>query len=157
MTDKPEFSRPMAVRRIGSDGTDYTVEATEDERRQVALRLGLPEIAMLRCRYTLHDKGRGVVEAQGALAARFMQTCVVSLEVFEDMMAGSFVVRFVPARDFTDSDVPDLAAADEIPYEGQEIDLAEAAVEQFALALDPSPHAPDLALPPGLVMDYDEA
>ncbi|MBO1325911.1 DUF177 domain-containing protein [Acetobacter sp. TBRC 12305] len=157
MTDKPEFSRPMAVRRIGSDGTDHTVEATEEERRRVALRLGLPEIAMLRCRYTLHDRGRGVVEAQGALAARFMQTCVVSLEVFEDMMAGSFVVRFIPARDFTDSDVPDLEAVDEIPYEGQEIDLGEAAVEQFALDLDPYPHAPDLVLPPGLIMDEDEA
>lgn len=157
MKDRPEFSRPLAVRRIGVNGTEITVEATEAECRAVAARLKLPRIDMLRCRYHLRDQKRGVVEAQGALAARFMQTCVVSLETFEDMIAGSFVVRFVPAEQFVESDLPDMDAADEIPYDGQEIDLGEAVVEQFALDLDPYPHAPDIDLPPGLVRDEDDA
>ncbi|MGE4523172.1 MAG: DUF177 domain-containing protein [Acetobacter sp.] len=157
MKDRPEFSRPLAVRRIGANGTEITVEATEAECRAVAARLRLPQIDMLRCRYHLREQGRGVVEAQGALAARFMQTCVVSLESFEDMIAGSFVVRFVPAEHFVESDLPDMDAVDEIPYEGQDIDLGEAVVEQFALELDPYPHAPDIDLPPGLVMDEDSA
>ena len=157
MKDRPEFSRPLAVRRIGVNGTEITVEATEAECRAVAARLKLPRIDMLRCRYHLLEQKRGVVEAQGALAARFMQTCVVSLETFEDMIAGSFVVRFVPAEHFVESDLPDMDAVDEIPYDGQEIDLGEAVVEQFALDLEPYPHAPDIDLPPGLVLDEDSA
>ncbi|OUJ14091.1 DUF177 domain-containing protein [Acetobacter okinawensis] len=157
MTEKPEFFRPLAVRRIGMLGTDMTVEATPDECGKVARRLGLQDVAMLRCRYRLKDDGRGVVTAEGAMAVRFTQTCVVSMEAFEDMMAGSFVVRFVPAAQFVEPDVPDMDAIDEIPYDGQDIDLGEAVVEQFALDLEPYPHAPDVALPPGLIMDEEEA
>lgn len=156
MTEKPEFSRPLAVRRIGTLGTDMTVEASPDECKKVARRLGLQDVAMLRCRYRLKDDGRGVVTAEGALAARFTQTCVVSMEEFEDVMAGSFVVRFVPAAQFVEAEVPDMDAIDEIPYEGQNVDLGEAVVEQFALDLEPYPHAPDVALPPGLIMDEEE-
>lgn len=156
MTEKPEFFRPLAVRRIGTLGTDMTVEATPDECKRVAKRLGLQDVAMLRCRYRLKDDGRGMVTAEGALAVRFTQTCVVSMEAFEDMMAGSFVVRFIPAAQFVEADAPDMDAIDEIPYEGQDIDLGEAVVEQFALDLEPYPHAPDVVLPPGLIMDEEE-
>lgn len=156
MTHRPEFSYPMAVRRIGESGMEITVEATPEDCKHIAQRLKLAEVSMLRCRYDLRYEGRGVVVAQGALAARFMQTCVVSLETFEDMMTGSFVVRFVPAEQFVDPDMADMDAVDEIPYEGQTVDLGEAAVEQFALDLDPYPHAPDVVLPPGLVLETDE-
>ncbi|GAA07502.1 hypothetical protein ATPR_0506 [Acetobacter tropicalis NBRC 101654] len=157
MAAKPEFSRLTAVRRIAPGGLNVTVEATPEECRQIAVRLGLPEVSMLRCKYHLTATGRDCVTAHGALAARFKQTCVVTLEQFEDVMAGSFEVQFVPAEDFEESAEPDLEAIDEIPYEGDSIDLGEAAVEQFALDLEPYPHAPDAVLPPGLVITEEEA
>ncbi|GAN69412.1 DUF177 domain-containing protein [Acetobacter orleanensis] len=157
MPHKPEFSRPVAVRRIGAAGLDLMVEATPAECRQVAERLGLPEISMFRCKYTLSLGRRDIVSAHGALAVRFKQTCVRTLEPFEDMLAGSFVVEFVPEEHFEEKAVPDLEAVDEIPYAGESIDLGEAAVEQFALDLEPYPHAPDASLPAGLVISEEEA
>ncbi len=157
MSHKPEFSRPVAVRRIGASGLDLTVEATPAECAQIARRLGLPEISMFRCKYTLTLGRRDLVSAHGALAVRFKQTCVRTLEPFEDMLAGSFAVQFVPEEHFEESAAPDLEALDEIPYEGESIDLGEAAVEQFALDLEPYPHAPDASLPEGLVISEEEA
>lgn len=157
MLHKPEFSRPVAVRRIGASGLDITVEATPAECGQIARRLDLPEISMFRCKYTLTLGRRDFVSARGALAVRFKQTCVRTLEPFEDMMAGSFAVEFVPEEHFEESAAPDMDAVDEIPYEGESIDLGEAAVEQFALDLAPYPHAPDANLPAGLVMTEEEA
>ncbi|GAB30816.1 hypothetical protein APS_1418 [Acetobacter pasteurianus subsp. pasteurianus LMG 1262 = NBRC 106471] len=157
MSEKPEFSRPMALRRIGGQETSVTVEATEQECAAIARRLGLPKITLFRCRYLLKADRHSVVEAEGALAVHYTQTCVVSLENFEDVLAGAFSVRFVPSERFVEPDEPDLDAIDEIPYEGQDIDLGEAAVEQFALDLDPYPHAPEIDLPEGLVLSEEEA
>nr|WP_298798767.1 DUF177 domain-containing protein [uncultured Acetobacter sp.] len=157
MPHKPEFPRPVAVRRIGASGLGLTVEATPAECGQIARRLGLPEISMFRCKYTLALGRRDIVTAHGALAVRFKQTCVRTLVPFEDMLAGSFAVKFVPEEHFEESAVPDLEAVDEIPYEGESIDLGDAAVEQFALDLEPYPHAPDASLPEGLVISEEEA
>lgn len=157
MAEKPEFSRPTAVRRIGAGGLAVTVEATPEECARIAVRLGLPEVTMFRCKYQLELGRRNVVSAHGALAARFKQTCVVTLDPFEDVLAGSFAVQFVPEEHFEESAEPDLDAVDEIPYEGDSVDLGEAAVEQFALDLEPYPHAPDAQLPEGIVIDEEEA
>lgn len=156
MTPKLEFSRPTAVRRIGVGGVSITVEATPEECARIAARLNLPEVSMLRCKYQLQAGLRNEVTARGALAARFKQECVVTLEPFEDVLAGSFTVRFVPQEHFIESAEPDLEAEDEIPYEGDSIDLGEAAVEQFALDLPLYPHAPNATLPSGIVMEEEE-
>ncbi|GAN60720.1 YceD family protein [Acetobacter cibinongensis] len=156
MAPKSEFSRPTAVRRIGVGGLSITVEATAEECVQIAARLNLPEVSLLRCKYQLQVGRRNVVTAQGALAARFKQNCVVTLEPFEDVLAGSFTVEFVPEEHFEESGEPDLEAIDQIPYEGDSVDLGEAAIEQFALDLPLYPHAPDAKLPKGVVMKEEE-
>lgn len=156
MAPKSEFSRLTVVRRIGAGGLSVTVEATAEECVHIAKRLNLPEVTMLRCKYRLEAGPRSEVTAHGALAARFKQECVLTLEPFEDVLAGSFTVRFVPEEHFVESPEPDLDALDEIPYEGDSIDLGEAAIEQFALDLPLYPHAPDAQLPPGLVMNEEE-
>jgi hypothetical protein len=141
----PELHRPVRVSRIGSDGLAVMVEAGETERTAVAARMGLPAIHALRCRFVLLRRNDGTVEATGHLQATVVQTCVVSLDDFESPVAEDFVVHFVPAG--TESDDPDPEAVDEIPYDGDTIDLGEATSEQLALALDPYPHGPDAALP----------
>ncbi|MFT9383363.1 MAG: DUF177 domain-containing protein [Acetobacter orientalis] len=156
MTPKSEFSRLTAVRRIGVGGLSVTVEATPEECLRIAERLNIPEVSMLRCKYQLQAGPRSEVTAHGALAARFKQECVRTLEPFEDVLAGSFTVKFVPEEHFVETAEPDLEAVDEIPYEGDSVDLGEAAIEQFALDLPLYPHAPDAALPPGLVIEEEE-
>jgi uncharacterized metal-binding protein YceD (DUF177 family) len=105
----------------------------------------LPAIGALSCRFRLQPLAPGVVRAEGMLQARIVQTCVVTLEPFESDLAEAFAVRFVPEAEVAEE--IDFEAEDEIPYAGAAIDLGEAAAEQLALALDPYPRKPGVALP----------
>lgn len=139
----PEFSRPVALARIGSSPTESIVSAAPDECRALAHRMGLPAILSLDCRLVLTRDGVAV-RAEGELRARVLQVCVVSLDEFESVVEDRFVVRFVPAG--SEAEAIDPEAEDEIPYEGTEIDLGEAAAEQLALALDAYPRKPGVVL-----------
>ena len=155
MTPKSEFSRHIAVNRIGSNGLKITVEATADECRLIARRLNLPDVTMLRCRYNLVSSDQNSVVAQGALAAKFQHVCVVTLEPFEDVLTASFNIKFVPEEFFTESSALELDVEDEIPYTGNNIDLGEATIEQFALELPAYPHKPDSVLPEEIIPEEE--
>jgi uncharacterized metal-binding protein YceD (DUF177 family) len=127
------------------EGATVVVEANAAELAALALRLRVPEVISLMCRFNLQRAEGAAIPATGSLLARVVQACVVSLETFEADIAEDFTVRFVPAG--TESDDLDLEAVDEIPYVGNVLDLGEAAAEQLALALDPFPRKPGAALP----------
>jgi uncharacterized metal-binding protein YceD (DUF177 family) len=145
MTVVAEFSRPVAVDRIGPKGLDTEVTASEAECAALARRLQVPAVLALTCRFRLTPAEAGRVEAEGALRARLVRECVVSLEPFETEVAERFEAVFVPEG--AESATFDLAAPDEIPYAHGTIDLGEAAAEQLALTLDPYPHKPGVSLP----------
>lgn len=140
----PEVHRPVALDRIGPNGTSVLVEAAQAELPAVAARLGIPAMQALRCMFKLRRVG-GIIEASGELSARLTQVCVVSLDEFDGTVEDQFTIHFVPAG--TEDDEPDPDAPDQVPFEGSAIDLGEAAVEQLALALDPYPKRPGAALP----------
>jgi hypothetical protein len=140
----PELTRPFPCNRVG-EGAAVLVEANAGERAALALRLRLPDVISLTCSFELHRAEGAVIPAIGSLRARVMQVCVVSLEPFEADIADDYIVRFVPEG--TQSDELDLEAVDEIPYIGDALDLGEATAEQLALALDPFPRKPGVALP----------
>lgn len=145
MSSPPELHRPVRLSRIASTGSEMVVEANEAERAALATRMELPAILSLTCRFRLKPEPHGVIAAGGELTASVVQNCVVTLEDFEAPVGESFTVRFVPAG--TEKDDPDPDAVDEIPYEGDVIDLGEAAAEQLALSLDPYPRSPGAELP----------
>lgn len=141
----PELHRPLPLDRIGPKGLDVTVDATPAECAALADRMKLPALLALSCAFHLIREGRDTVLARGVLRARVTQTCVVSLEDFDASVAEMFQVRFVPSgQEFDDID-PD--ADDEIPFEGNQVDLGEAAAEQLGLALDPYPRMPGAEMP----------
>lgn len=119
---------------------EVRVEANAGECAALARRFGLQAVARLACRFRLAPGPKGSVRAEGELDAVVSQVCVVSGEVFEARVRERFAVRFVPAG--TENPEPDLEDEDEIPCEGDTMDLGEAAAEQLALALDPYPRAP---------------
>ncbi len=135
-----EFSRLIALDRLGATATQHTVEARPEELVAIAARLLIPAVSRLVCSFSLRRITEGVLEAEGQLAAGVTQICILSLEEFPQAVAEAFTVRFVPAG--SEADELDLEAPDEIPYEGSAIDLGEAATEQLALALDPYPKQP---------------
>ncbi len=141
----PELHRPLSLDRIGSQGLDLTVEASQAECAAIAIRMNLPAVLALTCVFHLVRERRDIVLARGVLRARIIQTCVVSLEPFEAPVEEVFHVRFVPSGEETDD--PDPESDDEIPYEGNEIDPGEAAAEQLGLALDPYPRMQGVEMP----------
>jgi uncharacterized metal-binding protein YceD (DUF177 family) len=141
----PEFHRPLSLDRIGPQGLDMTVEATAAECSALAERMNIPAVLALSCEFHLIREGRDRVLARGALRASVTQTCVISLEEFDAPVQEVFQVRFVPSGEESDDDDPE--SDDEIPFEGNAIDLGEAAAEQLGLALDPYPRMPGVEMP----------
>ena len=140
-----EMLRPFRADRIGP-GTVAVVEATDSECEAIARRLQVPSVEALQCRWALRPAPGGVVEADGSLTARLHQECVVSLDAFPVELVEEFAVRFVPAgQESGTGDDPD--EPDELPIEDDVLELGEATVEQFALALDPYPRKPGAVLP----------
>lgn len=149
-----ELSRPIALSKIRASGFTILVQATPEECASVAVRMGLPAIQSLQCRFELSLDADGVtVLANGSLQAEVTQTCVISAEDFATRVAETFSIRFVPAG--AEHDYPDPDALDEIPYEADTIDLGEATAEQLGLALDPWPRIEGATVP--LVDDEDDS
>jgi uncharacterized metal-binding protein YceD (DUF177 family) len=140
----PELHRPLNTARIGTEETAVTVVATPAECVALANRMQLPAVLALAVEFRMRREGRSVI-ARGHLRARVTQTCIISAEDFDADVEERFRVRFVPAG--TESNDDDPESDDEIPYEGEMIDLGEEAAEQLALALDPYPRMPGAALP----------
>ena len=140
-----ELHRPLSIGQIPASGTELVVEATPAECAALALRMGLPDVLALRCRFRLNRLSNTIISATGLLTARVLQACVISAEEFEASVEESFAVRFVPLG--TEQDDADPETDDEIPYENGVLDLGEAAAEQLGLALDPYPRMPNAALP----------
>jgi len=149
----PELHRPVALDRIGSQGTALTVDAAPGELPAIAARLRLVALASLHCAFKLRRIGAATIEAEGALRARVTEICVVTLDPFEHDIQETFTVHFVPAG--SEDDDPDPEAIDQIPFDGGSVDIGEAAVEQLALALDPYPRRPGAVLPPELAAEPD--
>jgi uncharacterized metal-binding protein YceD (DUF177 family) len=140
-----EFYRPLSLDRIGPQGLDLTIEANAAECSALAVRMNLAAVVAMSCEFHLIREGRDVVAARGVLRARVTQTCVISLEEFDADLEETFQVRFVPSGE--ESDDIDPESDDEIPFEGNLIDLGEAAAEQLGLALDPYPRMPGVEMP----------
>jgi uncharacterized metal-binding protein YceD (DUF177 family) len=143
---RPEFSRPVALDRIGPRGLDITVEATASECSALAMRMNLPAVLSLACVFHLIRESSDRVVARGVLRGQVICTCVVSLEEFDAHIEEVFQVRFVPSGEESEDIDPD--SDDEIPFEGTLVDLGEAAAEQLGLALDPYPRMPGVEMPP---------
>ncbi|TCZ57908.1 YceD family protein [Roseicella aquatilis] len=142
--DAPEFSRPLALGRVGPEGRTETLEASAAEREILARRLGIPGIEALRATLRLSPDPDGAVRLAGRLEASVIQECVVTLDPVPQQVAEEFALRLLPAGR-EPADGPD--DPDEIVAEGDVADLGEVVTEQLALALDPYPRAPEADLP----------
>jgi uncharacterized metal-binding protein YceD (DUF177 family) len=146
------FSRPLRASHIKEDPQEYILRADPETRAELAMRFGLPEIAMLRGAFTLRHERAGVIAAELAMQAQLTQTCVVTLEPFPVRIEEHGALRFVPARNLPEAggielDAEALEGPDEIPYTNDQLLLGEALAEQLALALDPYPRKPGAELP----------
>jgi uncharacterized metal-binding protein YceD (DUF177 family) len=142
----PEFSRLIAIDRVPPEGTTEQISATEDERHALAERFGLIAIHQLSALLQLETWRRGGIKVTGRLDAHIEQTCVVTLEPFEETLKED-LTRFFAGENAPgprpvvhsvvslEEDEPDVIS-------GSSIDLGELVAESLGLALDPYPRKP---------------
>jgi uncharacterized metal-binding protein YceD (DUF177 family) len=151
--DRPEFSRPFAVDRLGAAAVNETIIATAKERERVAERLGLLAVDQFAATARLERRdSSGVVHVSGRLEADVVQTCIVTLTAFPSHVEDSFETDFsAEMPDAGGEFVFDLDSEPPEPIVGGEIDLGELVTQYLSLALDPYPRAPGVTFNPVLV------
>lgn len=125
------------------DGERITITAGDDERSEVADRLGLEAIARLEAHAVL-SRTADVIRAQGRLGASLTQSCVVTGEPVAAHVDEPFDLMFMPEPQTAGGDEEiELGAedCDVVFYDGRVIDLGGAIADTLALALDPYPRS----------------
>ncbi len=139
-----EFARPVRIDTIGDEDRVIAIEADAAERAALATRFDLVSIDRLTAEFRLRRAG-GIVHAEGVIDARVTQACVASALPLANGVRVPIALRFVPEEQTAAHPEIELDAddCDTIGYDGNAIDIGEAAAETLYLALDPFPRAAD--------------
>lgn len=142
------WTTPLPLHELARGPLSVRLEPDAAERAKIAHDLGLESLPALGAELTIRAWLDGAVIA-GGFHAVVEQVCSVSLEPFQQPLAGDIAVRLLPR---TSPNVPSEGGG-ELDYdpnapdppdliEGEAIDLAAYVVEHLALELDPFPRKP---------------
>jgi Large ribosomal RNA subunit accumulation protein YceD len=152
-----DFSRIVEVDQVPDAGLQIAIQADAAERAAIAERAGLVAVESLKADLEIAKEGEAKFGVIGALRARIVQTCVVTLEPFESEInpevAADFaaeVKKSAPRRgrsqdteavdDLSQSFAAQLDAPDPIVDGRMNVG---ALIEEFLiLSLDPYPRKP---------------
>lgn len=150
------------VARLPSKGTPVRIEATEQQRADLALAHDLLEVRSLQVDMLVVPWKRNGVRVAGTVSAAVVQACVVTLEPVEGIVDETFEQVFLPH----DSKLGRLgfdgggeilldAEGDDSPetFEGDSLDVGALAEQFFGLAIDPYPRKPGAQLPASVEQD----
>ncbi|MBR4932421.1 MAG: hypothetical protein IKZ02_05280 [Alphaproteobacteria bacterium] len=136
-----DISYVLDTRTIPNSGLTLKLTATPEECTELAKRFELPAVNNLSCQLNL-EKKEDIIQLKGLLSAHIIQECVVTLEPFENILSGEFVLLFstTPQPHISES-IPDIDMEEE-PVEflprGQ-LFFKEIIAEQFGLNINPFP------------------
>jgi uncharacterized metal-binding protein YceD (DUF177 family) len=151
------LSIPVPVQEIGAGGRPVSFTADAEARAGLARRFGLQDVPALSLEGRLRAEGDGSYMFRGTIAAKVVQTCVVTLDPVENEIDEPIAVRFVPEERLEAPGREVMVDAEEEeetePLIGDVIDLGEAVAEQFGVALDPYPRKPGAVMTPGRGQD----
>lgn len=139
-----EFSRAIAVDRVGNRETVHRIEATAAERVALAERFELLSLDLFRATLRLgRSEGDPVIAVTGRFEADVTQVCVVSLEPARSHLSQEVALTFSLDQDEAAREVQvEIGERDPPEPIGPEgLDLGEAMVQLFAELLDPFPRA----------------
>lgn len=143
------------------DGDRVDLVANENDREEIAERLGLLSLDRLEAHAVLSRDGHRV-DAKGRLKASLDQACVATGDPVPAHVDEAFELRFVPeprgggADEEIELGEEDL---DTIFHDGSAIELGSAIADTLALSLDPYPRSAgaDAALREAGVLTEEEA
>ncbi len=142
----PEFSRIERIDTIGAGARSITITATEAERAALAVRFGPIAVDRLEATFAVQRDASGII-ARGRVEATVVQACSVTDDPLPGTVSEAVALRFVTEREAAAEEEVELDtdALDTMAYDGNGVDLGEAAAATMALALDPFPRGPNAA------------
>ena len=148
-SDRAPWSRKFPVDRFGPQEQMIRIEATPEERAAIANAYDCLSVAAMAAEFAVRRRGERV-HVEGKLRAEVTQRCVVTLEPVAAKIVETIDLAFAPSapapRRETDGTAEEMLSLDAEdppePIEHGQIDLGGAALEFFALALDPYPRKP---------------
>lgn len=156
-----EFSRPVPLEELRGGPVRRSIEASEEECRGLARRLGLAALDSLTATVTLEPRKSGkIVVVAGRFEAAVTQTCVVTLEPLPRTVSEAFTIQLAPAPGSGDAAVIEIdPVTDEEPepIEGDWVDIGELVAQHLSLALDPYPRAEGASMEPDVLAEGDGA
>lgn len=156
-TERPQpFELKVNVRTLPNKGQLVRHTATEEERSEIAVSLGLIGVSVFEGDCHLTPWKRDGVKLSGTVKADIVQPCAVTLEPLDIQLVEPFELVFVPegsklARPPVDEDGEIVfdPEGDDLPdtFVGDAIDVASVWMEFMALGIDPFARKPGAELP----------
>ena len=142
-----EFSRLVALVRIGAEPYRQHIAAGKAERDALARRFDLVSLDRLEADIELVREPSGTILLSADFTAAFVQECIVTLDSVPGAVDERFQLRYGPpeAEEIASSGEDDPAFE---PLYGDAIDIGEAVAQEFSLALPPFPRVPDAVVEP---------
>lgn len=148
--DSRSWSYPIATANLPLDGIELTLAPGEEIRAGLARQAGVLAVPELVAKFKVSPDGHGGAEIEGRLEAAVRQTCVVSLEPFDNRVSELISVRYSPAsaaRPASSTIDVGLENPPDLLTDGA-IDLAAVVTEHLTLAIDPYPRKPGAVFKP---------
>ena len=141
-TAAPEFSRRVPLAQLRTEPFRQRIEATAEEREQLARRFDLIALDRLEAEVVMRRQSPETVLLEAEFSAEFEQACVVTLEPVRGAICDRFSLIYGPPPEVE----TELAFEDDEPvYEpsdGEIIDIGEAVAQELSLALPLFPRDP---------------
>ena len=140
---KNEYSKEIDIRRIGLNGSHYSLCADEKECAALASRFGIVRLNYLKAEVDVRLSDRDEYTVGGTFSASVRQVCGVTLEEFDNVLDGDFCELFTTAPETKkDSELmPDEVIP--TPIKNGVIDIGEVVAETLALNIPVFPRKPD--------------
>jgi uncharacterized metal-binding protein YceD (DUF177 family) len=159
MDDKFAWQFSVTVTDLPANGAEFELIPDESERATLALQAGVLAVPSLVARVNVRPEGRTGAAVDGTLEATVRQTCVVSLEPFDNDIEERISLRFDATRNSI-ADSPQVAEVGvEDPPEplvDGKLDLASVVAEFLTLSVDPYPRRPGAVFSPPSTGDADK-
>ncbi|MCJ8322495.1 MAG: DUF177 domain-containing protein [Rhizobiales bacterium] len=150
--DVKNMRQIFTVEKLPRAGFQLNLEATPDEREQLATQLNVSAVASFSANITIKQWRRGGVEIVGTFRTKLTQICVISLEPFVTELQEKIEQKF-----FGSTKIPELNDKKEGEMLDNDLDPPDALVdgqlnifdylsETLLLQLDPYPKKPDSRL-----------
>lgn len=141
-----ELQRAISLAEIDRHAVRRRIEATPEEERALARRLGVEALSGLKAEIVA-VKRRGAIFVTGSFEAQIRQVCVVTLDPFTTILYGEIDEEFAESDDGGEPAELDIDIETPEPLVGDVLDAGELVVQCLALEVDPHPRAPgaDLA------------